>query len=37
MIKTQTTEFDNEMKALSRGVYKGNKNWKRKDNFMTKT
>ena len=26
MIKTQTTEFDNEMKALSRGVYKGNKN-----------
>ena len=24
MTKTQTTEFDNEMKALSMGVYKGN-------------
>ena len=24
MAKTQTTEFDNEMKALSMGVYKGN-------------
>ena len=24
MIKTQTTEFDNEMKALSQGVYMGN-------------
>lgn len=24
MTKTQTTEFDNEMKVLSMGIYKGN-------------
>ena len=23
---TQTTDFDNEMKALTQGVYKGNEN-----------
>lgn len=26
MTKIQTTEFDNEMKALAQGVYKGNEN-----------
>lgn len=31
LAKTQTTEFDNEMKALSMGVYKGNEKSIQKD------
>jgi len=31
MTQTQTTEFDNEMKALAQGVYKGNEKFIPKD------